>query len=274
MEKLELSKPRRAVEISNTISLVQRKAFNCLMMQAILVPKPKGQKYHRISIKELCHLTGYRQKDFFYLDKQLEEMQTTLVRWSGSNARDWGRVQFLGHVYYEEKTGMLEYSFSEKLIELVRQNRLYNRLDMGSMRELNSKHSLALYELCTGYRETDAYSKGTGWRLLPDIKHYLCGDRKAYPQFKIFNREVLKPAIKEVNESTDITVEMLTRRQGRSIHALRFLVKSNENYEGLLLQKPGLHCPPRFGQEIDEKQKASEKMWSSPDEMLDYFKSL
>ena len=272
MEKLELNKPRKSVEISNTINLVQRKAFNCLMMQSILIPKPKGQKYHTISIKELCHLTGYKQKDFFYLDKQLEEMQTTLIHWSDSNGNKQGRVQFLGHVFYDLESGILEYSFSDKLVEMVKANKLYNQLDMGSMRELQSKHALALYEFCAGYKETETFNAGTGWRLLSDMKVMLCGDEQAYAQFKAFNRDVLKPAIKEVNENTDITIEMETRKKGRAIHALRFFVKANDNYEDKLLNKPTAVRPPKFGAKATEEPERVPKDggWKSNEALWDF----
>ena len=236
MEKLEVAKPRKSVEVVNSISLVQRKAFNCLIMKSMLTPKPKGQKYHSISIQELCHLTGYRQKDFVYLDAQLREMQTTLIEWSDASRK--GRVGFLGHVEYDTETGMLEYSFHEKMLDLIRQKKLFNKLDVGSMRELTSKYSIALYEFCSGYRETATFKEGTGWRVLEDMKLLLCGDAEVYPQFKEFNKFVLKPSIKEVNEQTDIEIEMETQKRGRSICAVRFWVKSNEGYEDILLEKP------------------------------------
>ena len=165
-------------------------------------------------------------------------MQTTLIRWAGTNGKKWGRVQFLGHVEYDEDTGILEYSFSEKLIELVRSNNLYNQLDFSSMRELSSKHSLALYEMCSGYRETESFKGGTGWKMLSDVKQLLCGDPESHPQFKTFNRDVLKPAIKEINENTDIHVEMTTRKLGRKIAALSFSVKSKADYTAELLPRP------------------------------------
>ena len=237
LSPLEINKPRCTVEIANTVTLVQRKAFNCLMLQRLLVPKKKGEKYNTINIKELCHLTGYRQKDFLYLDKQLEEMQTTLIRWSDESKRH-GRVQFLGHVEYNMETGILEYSFSEKLVDLVKANKLYNCLDFGAMREIQSTHALALYEMCAGYREKETYTDGTPWWHLDDLKVLLCGEDSVYPQFKIFNRDVLKPAIAEVNKVTDINIVMGTRKLGRKVNAVKFHVWSKEDYDKRLLEKP------------------------------------
>ena len=116
------------------------------------------------------------------MDKQLEEMQTTLIQWS-NESKSKGRVQFLGHIEYNLETGILEYSFSEKLVELVKQNKLYNSLDFGAMREIKSKHALALYEMCAGYREKETYTNGTPWVHLDDLKVLLCGTDQIYPLF-------------------------------------------------------------------------------------------
>lgn len=270
MEKLELPKPRGTVEISNNINLVQRKAFNCLMLQTILTPKPKGQKYHSITIKELCHLTGYKQNDWLYLDKQLEEMQKTLLQWREDSKR--GRVQFLGHVEYYPKTGILEYSFSERLIDLVKENKIFHRLDFSSMRELTSKHALALYENCAGFRETKTYQNGTGWRALSAWKLLLCGEEEAYPEFKIFHRDVLKPAIKEVNEHTDIHIKMKTKKLGRKVEFLHFDVKTKDDYEAELLTRPS---SPTMGAKTKTKTVEVEPQsdFNSTEEMLDFWKN-
>ena len=237
LSALEINKPRCTIEIANTVTLVQRKAFNCLMLQRLLIPKKKGEKYNTISIKELCHLTGYRQKDFLYLDRQLEEMQTTLIQWS-NESKSKGRVQFLGHVEYNLETGILEYSFSEKLVDLVKANKLYNCLDFGAMREIQSKHALALYELCAGYREKETYTDGSPWFHLDDLKVLLCGTDQIYPLFKDFNKRVLKQAIKEINSVTDINIVMGTRKLGRKVNAVKFHVWNKEDYDRRLLEKP------------------------------------
>ena len=49
----------------------------------------------------------------------------------------------------------------------------------------------------------------------------------SYKPFKVLNRNVIQPAIKEVNKLSNIQVEMETRFKGRTVTGLRFLVKPN-----------------------------------------------
>lgn len=107
------------------------------------------------------------------------------------------------------------------------------------------------------------------------MKMMLCGDRDSYPQFKDFNKWVLKPAMKEVNENTDLTIIMETSKKGRSIHALRFFVKPNDNYEDKLLVKPTAVKPPKFGEEAEVESLIEENTGDFKDngEMADFFRN-
>jgi hypothetical protein len=49
----------------------------------------------------------------------------------------------------------------------------------------------------------------------------------SYKQFKLLNRAVIQPAMKEVNELSNIQLELETKRRGRSVTGLRFLIRPN-----------------------------------------------
>jgi DNA-directed RNA polymerase specialized sigma24 family protein len=49
----------------------------------------------------------------------------------------------------------------------------------------------------------------------------------SYKPFKALNRNVIQPAMKEVNKLSNIQVEMETRMKGRSVTGLRFIVRPN-----------------------------------------------
>jgi plasmid replication initiation protein len=52
-------------------------------------------------------------------------------------------------------------------------------------------------------------------------------ESKSYSAFKDLNKHVLKPAIAEVNQVSNIIIEMEYKRTGRAISGVRFLVRSN-----------------------------------------------
>ena len=49
----------------------------------------------------------------------------------------------------------------------------------------------------------------------------------SYKPFKALNRNVIQPAMKEVNKLSNIQIEMETRMKGRTVTGLRFIVKPN-----------------------------------------------
>jgi Initiator Replication protein len=52
-----------------------------------------------------------------------------------------------------------------------------------------------------------------------------------YRSFKEFNRNVISVAVNEINQKADITIEPQYRKSGRSITAIQFLLRENENYK-------------------------------------------
>ena len=48
-----------------------------------------------------------------------------------------------------------------------------------------------------------------------------------YESFKHLNAKIIKPAVAEVNKSSDIIIEPQTRKKGRAVSDIRFLIKEN-----------------------------------------------
>jgi plasmid replication initiation protein len=86
--------------------------------------------------------------------------------------------------------------------------------------KLQSAHSIRLYELLMRFKKIKE-------RLIyiEDFKSTL-GIADCYAEFKELNRRVIKPAIKELNEKTDLVVECETVKNGRSVVALSFSFKN------------------------------------------------
>lgn len=68
----------------------------------------------------------------------------------------------------------------------------------------------------------------TGERViyLDDFKSAL-GISDKYPEFKVLNRDVIKPAIEELNHRSDLIIKFDTIKKGRTIVALIFEFKQN-----------------------------------------------
>ena len=102
---------------------------------------------------------------------------------------------------------------------------LQNRFTTYKLRhiaELQSGHSIRLYELLMRFNST-------GERIihLNDFKSAL-GLTNKYPQFKELNKFVIKPAVAELNQRSDLIIKYETIKKGRSVAALSFNFKQNK----------------------------------------------
>ncbi|MGI1946808.1 replication initiation protein [Shewanella baltica] len=86
---------------------------------------------------------------------------------------------------------------------------------------LQSAHSIRLYELLMKFN-------ATGERVIyvNDFRSAL-GISDKYPQFRDLNKWVIKPAVDELNQRSDLTINYETIKKGRTVAALSFEFKQS-----------------------------------------------
>lgn len=87
---------------------------------------------------------------------------------------------------------------------------------------LQSGHSIRMYELLMKFNST-----GERVIYLDDFKSAL-GIANKYPEFKVLNRDVIKPAIEELNQRSDLIITFDTIKKGRNVAALVFNFKQSQ----------------------------------------------
>ena len=120
-------------------------------------------------------------------------------------------------VRYSDDEAKVSISFTKwvkpYLSELQGGYTTYRLLDIG---RLKSAHAIRLYELLMRYQDT-------GFRVdkLSDLKEYF-GIADKYSEWYEFNRWVLKPSVKNINESSNWKVTYSTKKKGRKIDLVAF----------------------------------------------------
>ena len=119
--------------------------------------------------------------------------------------------------------GSITITWSDDVLKYISQ--LKSRFTTYKLRhiaELQSVHSIRLYELLMRFNKTNIR------RIeLEDFKSSL-GISDKYPEFKVLNRDVIKPSIKELNQRSDLFIKYETVKKGRSVIALIFEFKQNK----------------------------------------------
>lgn len=123
----------------------------------------------------------------------------------------------------------LGYAFPPEVHEQVMAPSTYTRLSIVYQSSLKSGPALALYEICRRYATNP--SKRTAANSVEHWHGALTGtpiDPSNPPVYKYFKRDVLKPAIAEVNALTDITVELIEHKNGRRVERIQFMIEQSK----------------------------------------------
>lgn len=109
----------------------------------------------------------------------------------------------------------------------------YTKYEYAYTLRMTHKATPRLYELLKSYHfdKTKPYDKPFDVDELRELLD--ANDKDSYKQFRYFRYVVLEPAIKEINEQTDILVSISTRKQGRAVVEVTFHIEPKPGIEVL-----------------------------------------
>ena len=219
----EVIKASPAIQIQSRISLLQRRAWNVLLANAYNELPDKD--IHSVSVVELAAKLGFGDGNQEYLKEVLKSIVDCKVEWNllnKDNKQVWGIAGLLASVEIEE--GVCSYEFPKPLRLKLHNPRVYAKLNLRLQNRFRSRYALVLWEVCFDYFDTDRDQGETPFIPLEVFKGLMGLEKDEYPIFKELNRNVIKPAIKEINDLTDYFVEVEQKRLGRRIGELKFRI--------------------------------------------------
>jgi hypothetical protein len=222
------------------LSLLSRKLFNVMVYHAQQLRVPgenapiateAAKKYFWIPLAEVARDAAYDSNDTEKLKVHLEELQNIRVHMEDgiqwTSQRLVSAVSLVNPAGLKKRGGQLWFGFAfpPEVATLVMSPGSYTKLAIYYQTLLRSGASLALYELCRRYLTNP--SKVTSRQEWEWWYGALTGNpiTDAIPQYKYFKRDVIKPAVAEINMVTDINVELIEHTQGRKVVALQFRVE-------------------------------------------------
>ena len=220
-----LKKHVAAVHINNRLTLTQRKASNVLLYNAY--ENLLTARVHRIRVKDLAEAIGFNTNNLEPLKEALKTLARTVLEWNildeNGAHEEWGATTLLAQAVI--KHGYCIYAYSPDLCEKLYRPEIYALLNLSIQRKFSSGYALALYENCLRYRRIGT----TGWIGLDNLKRLMgINETDAYYQdFRKFNDKVVKPATRQVNETSDLFLDIEYQRSSRKVAAVRFRVSDN-----------------------------------------------
>lgn len=212
-----------AIHVSGKLTLLQRKLSNVLLLNAYDTLTSRSR--HQIDARTLCLMIGYNSNDMDTLKQSLRGLAETVAEWDmldEKGQQEWGVSSLLS--YAKLKGGICEYAYSPALAEKLHDPKVFALINLNIQRRFTSGHALALYENCYRFVRTGS----TGWWPIELFRRLMGVEGSAYYEtYKHLNAKVIKPAVAEINRTSNIIVTAETRKAGRVVTEIRFRIKDN-----------------------------------------------
>ena len=126
---------------------------------------------------------------------------------------------------YSKEQNIFKIEFSPTLYEHIINYTSYAPLSLDIMGSFKSFYTQRLYELMRLWSRTGIEVKKS---FTIDELRFVLGVGSKYPAYMNFNQRVLTPAIKEINEKGNMTIETLEIKKGRKVAKIEFKILDHE----------------------------------------------
>ena len=219
----EVIKASPAIQIQSKVSLLQRRAWNVLLANAYNELPDKD--IHTVSMQDLTAKLGFDSKNEEYLKETLEALVDCTVKWNmldKDKKEEWGVASLLAEARVRD--GTCFYQFSHTLRLKLHNPHVYAKLNLRLQNRFKSQYALVLWEVCFDYFDEDRNQGETPFIPLETFRELIGIASDEYPDFPILNRDVIKPAVREINNLTDYHVEVEQKRFRRRVAELKFRI--------------------------------------------------
>lgn len=236
-DALELRKPHEMIVMvprSARVTLTARRIYTVLLQvsQARLgsmAAMPLADFMFEAPLAAVLRTTGSDGADRTAAKRYLGEMRSLEVDWESTAPGDgvkWRGFSMLSEVALEVRRGetWVSWSFPPSIMTALREPSRWARIELDVLARLSTYAAIALYEICVRYRDNPGgvtSRKPVGW-WTDALSNMPGGDKREWRKFK---NERVKEAVAEINQETDLEIELIEHRQGRVVSEVQFAVR-------------------------------------------------
>jgi hypothetical protein len=215
------------------ITLLARRSFNVLLHVA---QRQSGKDIYSAPLSEIINLSRFDSNNYELLKKTLKQLMGTVVEWQSPTAGEfdvWEASTLLAgcKLIKNKKSGAItiEWSYSPQIREQLMGPDRYARIALDVVTQLRSHAAMALYEICVRYIDNPSHlTARQHWRWWrPVLTGQQDDPARKPPEYRYFKRDVLAPAIAEINALSDIEVRGPVEHKGgdnKTIEQIQFSV--------------------------------------------------
>lgn len=223
MNNLSVTKSNNLIDASYKLNVQAQKLVLACLAKVDSRPDVAPQKEITLTASEFSELMGVDIKNAHReLYKAADALfKSVIVLHEGDEEIELYWIQEKAKKLKGE--GAVRIVWSDRILKYISQLKSrFTTYKLRNIATLQSGHSIRLYELLMKFNAT-----GERVIYLDDFKSAL-GISDKYPEFKVLNRDVIKPALAELNKRSDLSISYSTIKKGRLIAALVFEFTQNK----------------------------------------------
>ena len=191
----------------------------------------KGNQFV-INIYEVNSLANVGSKDYNLIDNALKKLMQPVTVRERDNPNKIKHLVPIYEIDIDTANSNYTYRLAETMIELLRQTDYFTKLELSEFNDLDSKHSIVIFEILKRYENAKKIPLMTIDEFR-DVTH--TSATKTYDNFAQLKKWVIDVAINEINEKTqyNVSYEVFKTRTGRrpKISEIQFYFSKKKNQE-------------------------------------------
>lgn len=213
----------------HTLSVLQQKCLGFIISKI----KPTDilpQAYHiDFNIKEFARVCGIDEesgRNYEHIKKALEAVEDDKF-WIDDGHGEL-RFSWFTAPYIDRDKGTIRVNIAEPIIPyLFALRERFTQYELWQILALKSKYSIMIFEWCKANAHRSPLTVS-----LEALRNYLGINESTYKEFKEFRRNVLTPAVTEINKFTSIDIEVKGIRTGRRYTDIMFYITPKKTWDG------------------------------------------
>lgn len=241
MDKAEVEKARSAIVVKSN-DLIQKSRFELTTMQQKLVlflasktkPYDEDFKIHEFSVAEFCSVCGIDESsggNYTGIKKAIKEIADKSIWITLENGQET-LLRWIEKPYIDKRSGVIKIRFDKDMKPFLLQLQdNFTQYELAWTIQFKSKYSIRLYEFVKSihYNKLAAYERIF---TLDELRKIL-GAEEVHKEWKNFRARVLEPAVKEINEYSNQTIEYSPMMKGKAVERVWMKVEERDLAECL-----------------------------------------
>lgn len=236
-EKLMVYKANKLIEARYSLDLNEQKL---ILFAASQINNFTGDNFTilKMSVSDFFSVSGVdeKSKNHKYVKQLAKNLMGKQLEIELPNG-DWEMIQWVSRCKYENDKGIIEFEFSPSMKPyLLNLGEKFKGYPLQQVIKLNSKYSIRLYELLIQWGNTKHKSFTI---TVEELRRKMGVGNNMYQRFSQFEDRVIKTAVTELNNLSNIIVKYDKIKEGRYISEINFKFRFKGEYskEELELKK-------------------------------------